>query len=233
MSSPAKAHFQRHAAAALTTGEDRPIDRAHASQYELMLAKLAEDRRRLKDVQSIERKADVKRQLLPEYQPWIDGVLEGASGRQDDVLMSIMVWRIDVGDINGALPIARYAIAHRLVLPDQYKRTTATLIAEEAADMALKDLSKADIGALQEVLDITAAQDMPDEVRAKLHKAIGYAIRDRVGATPTERARAYLTTALEHLQRALALHDKCGVKKDIERLETVIKNLAPADPGPG
>lgn len=232
MVSHAKAHFMRHAAAALNL-EERPIDRALASQYELMLAKLAEDRRRLKDVQSIERKAEVKRELLPEYSPWIEGVLKGASGRQDDVLMTVMVWRIDVGDVHGALPIARYAIEHQLVLPDQYKRTTACLIAEEAADMALKDLEHADIESLAEVLDITAEEDMPDEVRAKLHKAIGYAARHLAGDGTDGTSRAYLEGAMSHLQRALALHDRCGVKKDIERLETVIKNLAEAPPGNG
>lgn len=35
--------------------------------------------------------------------------------------------------------------------------------------------------------------------------------------------------ALTHLRRALELHDKCGVKKDIERLERDIKNSAKAD----
>ncbi|HJW26422.1 MAG TPA: terminase endonuclease subunit [Rhodocyclaceae bacterium] len=223
MVSPAKAHFLRVSAAALAVA---PAVSPNASQYELMLAKLAEDRRRLKDVQSIERKAEVKRQLLPEYAPWIEGVLAGNSGVQDDVLMTIMVWRIDIGDIAGALPLAKYAIAHKLVLPDQYQRTTACLIAEETADMALKG-AITDIEALQQVLDLTADEDMPDEVRAKLYKAIGYALRD--GAMGNDAgSQEQLTQARDHLQRALSLHDKVGVKKDIERLETAIKNSAPA-----
>lgn len=224
----ARAHFQRHAAAALNS-EERPVDRSLANAYELMLAKLAEDRRRLKDVQSIERKADVKRQLLPEYDPWIQGVLEGNSGRQDDVLMSVMVWRIDVGDIKGALPLARYAIEHGLSLPDQYKRTTACLIAEEAAEMSIKGASD-DTEALLQVEHITADEDMPDEVRAKLHKAIGYALRTRADG---KNAGGILEQARDHLQRALDLHNKSGVKKDIERLDTAIKNSASADQSAG
>ncbi|MBI2306087.1 MAG: terminase [Rhodocyclales bacterium] len=227
--SPAKAHFQRHAAAAMQAGgEHGPVDKAMANQYELMLAKLAEDRRRLKGVQSIEKKAEVKRLLLPEYQPWIEGVLKGDSGQQDDVFMTALIWTIDIGDIAGALPLARYAIGHKLVLPDQYQRTTACLIAEEAADIALKDVaaSAASLESLAEVLDLTAAEDMPDEVRAKLHKAIGYAARERAGGDAAGEGLAYLQGAVDHLKRALALHDKVGVKKDIERLEVLIKNSA-------
>lgn len=232
MVSPAKAHFLRRSAASAAT--DSPAQtQTTGNAYELMLHKLAEDRRRLKDVQSIERKAEVKRELLPEYQPWIDGVLTGNSGQQDDVFTSIMVWMIDVGDIVGALPLVRYALAHRLTLPDQYKRTTACLIAEEAADMALKDIAAADVAALFKVQTLTADEDMPDEVRAKLFKAIGYVLRHAAGDEDTDDARKYRLAAIEQLKRAITLHDKVGVKKDIERLEVLIKNSAAAPPGEG
>lgn len=231
--SPAKAHFLRHAAAGKEGGEHGHVDKNMGNAYELMLAKLAEDRRRLKGVQSIERKAEVKLELLPEYAPWVEGVLAGGGGRQDDVLMTVMVWRIDIGDVKGALPLAQYAIAHGLVMPDQYKRTTACLIAEEAADMALKNLGAADLDSLVAVLDLTAEEDMPDEVRAKLHKAIGYVAREIAGDDAAGSGRAYLEGALEHLQRAFELHDKSGVKKDIERLETRLKNSAGTGTTPG
>lgn len=227
MVSPAKAHFLRQSAAALGVAS-APVNQATANQYELMLYKLAEDRRRLKDVQSIERKADVKRQLLPEYQPWIQGVLEGDSGQQDDVFMTVLLWTIDIGDIAGALPLVEYAISHKLVMPDQYKRTPACLIAEEAADIALKTADVTHLDALIAVEGMTADQDMPDEVRAKLHKAIGYANRTAADYAPDEEKRVVLEAAKQHLERALELHIKSGVKKDIERLETLIKNSTPA-----
>ena len=224
MSSPAKRHFQRHAAALPV--EERPFDKAAANQYELMLAKLAEDRRRLKDVQSMERKADVKRQLLPEYLPWIEGVIEGGSGRQDDVLMNVFVWAIDVGDYATAIRIGTYALAHKLTMPDQYQRDVATVLAEEIADQALKTIAAEqafNIATLMRVAELTDGEDMPDEVRAKLYKAIGYA----------QRAEGYPLAAKEALTRALELNDKVGVKKDIERLETVLKNSAGAQEGAG
>lgn len=219
--SPAKTHFQR-AQAAQRQSSDAPV-RADATAYELMLAKLAEDRRRLHDIQSIERRAEVKRELLPDYTAWVDGALEGDHGVQDDVLMTIMVWRIDVGDLAGALRIAAYAIKHKLAMPDQYKRSTGCLIAEEFADYTLRlDAIPAEVTEqLQAANELTANEDMPDEVRAKLLKAIGYGLAQS-GET------GLLQRSLDMLKRALGLHDKVGVKKDIERIERDIKNSASA-----
>ncbi|EFS0890575.1 hypothetical protein FJ630_09860 [Shigella flexneri] len=42
----------------------------HASGYDLMLLQLAEDRRRLKGVQSTVKKAEIKVELLPKYAAW-------------------------------------------------------------------------------------------------------------------------------------------------------------------
>lgn len=210
MSSPARRHFER-ASAAQSRAAEAPAHSRDANRYELMLLKLAEDKRRLKDIQSMERKAEVKRELLPEYAPWVEGVLSGNQGVQDDVLMTAMIWSIDAGNLDFALEIARYAIQHRLTLPDQYKRTTACLIAEEISDIALRDLAATEAGTLivdtnrlaaqlAQVDEITAEEDMPDEVRAKLQKAIGYALRGRDKPS-----------ALSYLNRAIQLHDKVGV----------------------
>lgn len=217
MKSPAKAHYERvtasMAAASAAPGETM----AGASRYELMLAKLATDRRRLKLLQSIQRKKEVKLEVLPEYVEYIDGVLEGGRGAQDDVLTTVMVWRIDVGDYAGALAIASYALQHRLTLPDQYDRTLGTVIAEEFAEAALIRLKageKFDSTQLQQIANLTEQQDMPDQARAKLYKALGYSLQADDPAN-----------AITHLRRALALHDRVGVKNDIDRLE---KELAKA-----
>lgn len=227
MVSPAQAHYMRATAAAGLAAAAAPVIRANANQYELMLAKLTQDRIRLKAVQSIERKAEVKRQLLPEYQPWIEGTLQGDAGQQDDVFMTVMVWTIDIGDIAAVLPLAAYAIRHKLVLPDQYQRTTACLIAEEAAEIALKTGDVEQLASLLDVEKLVADQDMPDEVRAKLLKAIGYATRTSADYAAAEEKAGILEQAKTYLVRALELHAKVGVKKDIEKLDVLIKNSAP------
>lgn len=218
----ARKHFDRVSAAqaANAAGDDSEVFR-RSSPYELMLLQLNADRRRLKDIQSIERKIDLKRELLPGYAPYVDGVLTGGKGAQDDVLMTVMLWRLDTGAYPGALAIGRYALQYGLVMPDQYKRDVATVIAEEVALGVLRvhDLAESDRVALAHVLIetdlLTRNRDMPDEVRARLHKALGYCLRD---TSPAQ--------ALAEFKRALELHDKAGVKKDIEQLERELKKAA-------
>jgi len=231
MTSPARNHFLRVSAALAAQAEQEANPLRHATGYELMLAQLAEHKRQLKQVQSVERKADTKRRMLPEYAAWVEGVLQADSGTQDDIFMTVLVWRIDVGDFAGALPLAAYAIRHKLAMPDQYQRTTACLIAEEFANMVLKDpaaIQSADVEALVEVEALVRDQDMPDEVRAKLHKALGYVIAELATGHDQATAKACREEAVTHLRRALELHDKSGVKKDIERIERDIKNAAAA-----
>lgn len=211
---PARAHFLRSTAASASTSNHS--NTRHATAYELMLIKLAEDRRRLKQVQSLERKAEIKKELLPDYQPWIDGVLQSDSGHQDDVLMTVMVWHIDAGNHKTALKIAGYALKHGLTLPDQYQRTTGTLIAEEIADTTRRAREAGhtvDISIIEQTIQLTAEQDMPDEVRSKLHKELGL---QQLEQNPN--------AALSNLKRATQLNDKAGVKKEIERLERTLKN---------
>ncbi|WP_413708082.1 terminase endonuclease subunit [Ralstonia sp. Ralssp110] len=231
MTSPARNHFLRVSAAQAAQAELEANPLRHATGYELMLAQLAEHKRQLKQVQSVERKAETKRRMLPEYAAWVEGVLQADSGTQDDIFMTVLVWRIDVGDFAGALPLADYAIRHKLAMPDQYQRTTACLIAEEFANMVLKApeaIKAEDAEALAEVEKLVSDQDMPDEVRAKLHKALGYVTDALATGQDPATAAACREEALTHLRRALELHDKSGVKKDIERIEREIKNAAAA-----
>lgn len=215
---PARAHYLRVSAEMAQAHTQAGSGLENCTEYELMLVKLAADRRRLKSVQSMERKAEVKRDLLPDYAPWIEGVLAAGRGAQDEVLMSVMVWRMDAGDFEGALDIADYALQHSLVMPDRYQRTTATVIAEEIADAAKRARDggqtpfPADV--LQRTYQLTAPCDMHDQVRAKLHR--------EMGLHPDTDPKA----ALGHLQRATQLNDKTGVKKQIEKLNRELKNTA-------
>ncbi|CAE6841536.1 hypothetical protein R69746_06946 [Paraburkholderia aspalathi] len=230
MDSPAKRHLERVTAAQAAATAEPGQSLAGASRYELMLAKLATDKRRLKSIQSVARKVDVKREVLPEYDAYVAGALDGGRGAQDDVLMTVMIWRIDAGDYAGALEIARYALRYHLTLPDQYERSTAAAIAEEFAEAALtamRDGSTFDADQLNEVLQLTGSTDMHDQIRAKLHKALGFALMKAIGNDESLRedmnyARA--SAALQNLRAALQLDARSGVKTVIGQLEKVLIN---------
>lgn len=199
-----------------------------ATGYEVMLAKLQQDQFRLKQVQSQEGKAKLKAEMLPEYVPYVDGVLSAGQGAQDDVLTTLMVWRFDAGDFTGGLQVAEYVLRHGLLMPDRFNRTTGCLVAEEVATAALK-AQKAGGTFPLEVLTATAVltedQDMPDEARAKLILALGRTtlegISDEQPGQPGQ-----LQAGIDLLKRAIELHSSCGGKKDLERAERLLKKHA-------
>lgn len=229
--SPAQRNQQRKRAArdagAVAPGQTM----AGATAYELQLAQLAQDRARLKQIQSGQGKAELKRQLLPAYQPYVDGVLVAGRGAQDDVLTTVMLWRIDAGDYPGALEIAAYVLQHGLVMPDRFARTTGCLIAEEVAEAALKAQKAGGVferDVLEEAMRLTIAQDMPDEARAKLYLALGRAELFEAEQAGEQADAELLGMARQHLAKAIDLHSNCGAKKDLERAERLLKKHAPA-----
>jgi hypothetical protein len=237
MKTPAQRHFERVMAARTAAAAAPGDSMAGASRYELMLAKLATDRRRLKEVQSVARKADVKREVLPDYAAYVDGVLEAGRGAQDDVLMTVMIWRIDAADYAGALAIARYALEHGLSMPDQYARPTPAALAEEFADAALaasRDGRAFDVAVLDEVLALTQDADMHDPVRAKLYKAIGLARVPRPvldGAILAGDDIAPTKLAIDSLHLALQYDAGSGVKTLVSRLEKALGKATGTDAG--
>lgn len=225
MSLARQSYLRKTAAVGATMAAESPT---HANAYELQLIALADAKRALKQVQSIERKAEVKRRVLPQFADWVAGVLAGGNGGQDDVLMTCMVWHIDVGEYSAALDIAAYALQYGLILPDAYKRDVATLVAEEIADQALAALSAGKsieclvIDTLTRAATLTATHDMPDAVRAKLLKAVGLCHLSKAELGSTTPSRLDAEQALHYLTRARELHDRVGVKKEIAQLQRAL-----------
>lgn len=211
MTNPFRAHtrFIQGQEAARTGGNGR-----HAKGYDLMLLQLNEDRRRLKGIQSTVTKAQIKVEVLPKYAAWAEGVLSADGAKQDDVIMYVMLWRIDAGDYAGALTVGRHALKHGWVMPVG-KRNTATVLTEEMADAAKAAMlagTPFDAELLLQTLEAVDGEDMPDQSRARLHKSIGWV---QTESNPV--------SALNHLKHALQLDERCGVKKDIEQLERKLR----------
>ena len=211
MTNPFRAHtrFIQAQEAARSGGSGRST-----KGYDLMLLQLNEDRRRLKGIQSTVTKAQIKVEVLPKYAAWAEGVLSADGAQQDDVIMYVMLWRIDAGDYAGALTIGRHALKHGWVMPVG-KRNTATVLTEEMADAAKAAMlagTPFDADLLLQTLDAVDGEDMPDQSRARLHKSIGWV---QTESNPV--------SALNHLKHALQLDERCGVKKDIEQLERKIR----------
>lgn len=135
--------------------------------------------------------------------------------------MTVMQWMLDADDIPGALEIAPYALKYRLKVPNN-KRPVAYLLAEEvalSAERSRKAGNPAKMDDLRAAIEMTAAEDMPDMVKAKLFKVTGLMLSDC----------GDYAQALEHLERAMQLDGHAGVRKEIQKCESALKpKTAPA-----
>ncbi|QQA76205.1 phage terminase small subunit [Pectobacterium parmentieri] len=231
MLTPAQKHFQK-VMAERHGKTDEHSDTARTA-HEQILHRLRMDQSALRKVQSDQAKGVMKKRLLPQYEGWIDGTLEGDSGRQDEVIVTLMVWAIDAAEYPLAVRIGRYVVTHGLAMPDRFNRTSATVLVEEICDPILVQIKAddaTDVSAFQpllaELAQIVDSSDMPDQVAAKLCKARAFALRNGTEADHV--------TALELLRQALKLDAGAGVKKEIERLARLVKKASlAADAGGG
>ncbi|MDF7662391.1 phage terminase small subunit [Erwiniaceae bacterium L1_54_6] len=220
MLTPARRHFESVMAQNRGTAANTLAD---LTAYEQMLHRLRVDKNRLKGIQNKKIKAVVKREILPNYQGWIDGVLASDSGQADEVFTTAMLWNIDAGNVAEALRLGEYAIRHKLSMGDNFDRTPAVVLVDEISDPVLAHFKagQADVPVSADLLKgldgLTANEDVPEPVRAKLWKAIGYTLRTRAD-TQAE--------ALDYLRKAIAEFSDIGVKRDIENLERLVKAAA-------
>ena len=193
---------------------------------ERLVMQWIEHRRELSTIQSRQAKIERKGTFLPIYQGFLDGALSATATlaeKDAQMFVEVLVWHIDCALFEPALSLARYAIERKLAPPDRYQRQLPVIIADEIADTALHPDATTEQLVLAEYLDLLDDCDIPDIVRAKLYKAHGNAL-----------VRAELPGAAVHAYRqALSFDDKCGVKKDIERLERAIKNATKNSPESG
>ncbi|WP_374406507.1 phage terminase small subunit [Pelagerythrobacter sp.] len=212
--------------------EDSPAGQEYAG----LRAALHDNLRSLADIASHEQRQPKKAEFAKTFAPWIEGVIEANAPVQDEILVTNMIWAIDYGDLDYALRLGRFAIEHNLAMPEQYSRSVACFIAEEIAEIALKDEDAVRHDQLGDVLQLTAQADMPDQAKAKLFKALGRSWARRAedfDATadnaPAGGAKAYAGEAEEMFHRALKLDEKSGVKTDIKQIEKLLKALGDAE----
>ena len=228
MPSPVQAHQMRIAAAS-ATAESAQTTNATAARW------LYDQRNLLAGLQSAQAREAHKAQVLPEIRPYLDGVLQANAGGADAIVSHCAVWAIDAGDWPLAIELAAYVVRHSLAMPDDFKRNAPTTMADMLADAALAGRMPASIAPqlLANLLDITADANMPDQTRAKNHKAIAYGLAGKTtrAGEPGDWSKvspAALQLALHHLQLAEQLDDKCGVKKDIQAVSRLLTKDQPA-----
>jgi len=207
-------------------------------EYAALRVLLDDNLRTLADVASIEARNPMKAEFAKEFTHWIEGVLmAGEKGQavQDEILTTNMVWAIDYRDFDYAIRLGAHVLKFNLVLPSRYNRTPACFLAEEIATISLTQKELVTLEQLVQILALVEGADMPDQAKAKLHKAIGRGYRQRAkdfdpaaDNAPAGGKAAFVDAALAQMKRALELDGNVGVKKDIQELERQLAALTAA-----
>lgn len=200
--------------AAKERGEDEAETMEGATPYDQELMRLRGHLQELKAIQSTERKIARKAEILPEYDAYIDGVMEADSGVQDDVFMTVLVWAIDAHEFDQALEMVRFALDHEMALPERFDRSLQALAVEEISDAVLKQEADLTLERAKELDDLTIGLDMHDQIRAKLYRVIGQ----------LHQAKEHDEEAINAYERALKLDEGVGVKSTLKKLVKKIED---------
>ena len=167
----------------------------------------------LKETKSIQEKIAKKKAWLPEYHGYIEGSLAVSPSNQNNTLITLMIWAIDAGEYDLGTRIAEYAILNDMVMVEGYSRGIAEFVTEQSASDFIDDadLAVANASIIQRIIDLGVGEQMVDEARAKIFRALGDALKD---AQPVEALNAY--------KNALRLNSKVGCKKELTALEKLL-----------
>ena len=212
----ARRHFEK-TTAEIAAAEAGGADLGSLSAYQRLLKNLHDDKVLLKSVSSIADKVHIKKQALPAYQEWIDGITAAGTVQADDrIAATVIVWMIDCGLLDEAMPLADVLIHSGLESADEYSRSMPEIIVEQMANQ-IESGSEISAESLKTLIEWATAKkedglheiNLADVIRAKLLKAAG----EKAEAADNNE------TALTLYRQAVGYNDKAGVKKRIEALE--------------
>ena len=106
-----------------------------------MQAAMAVDLQRIKTATSVDEKAEIKTQLLPNYLGYVQHYRQQGQDTPNDVAVRVMVWLFDTGQVEQALELGLYLVGTgNQVLPSNFNRTPAVFIADAMYDWANDEL---------------------------------------------------------------------------------------------
>ncbi|WP_034603577.1 phage terminase small subunit, partial [Halodesulfovibrio aestuarii] len=169
----------------------------------LLVKALEQDLKSLKGINSRERKAEVKRQLVEKYTTYVERLK--AVSATHDLLGWYLVWLFDIGELDTAVEYGLWCVREGVVLPERFNRDVKTFVAD-----AILEWTDAQFEAGHSVQPYFAAVlnnadgmccqpwDLPDEVTAKFYRQQGLVLA---------RAEKF-TAAVDVLEEALSLGAK-------------------------
>ncbi len=123
----------------MANGEDSTATMTQGSAgkhlFETLQAAMVTDVARIKTKKVLEEKQALKRDLLPNYLPFVQAYVADGHDYPNDVAVQVMVWLFDVEDMDNALKIGLYLVTTgNNDLPPKFSRNLPTFIADAIYD---------------------------------------------------------------------------------------------------
>lgn len=151
----------------------------HATQLNTTLdAALRQDLIMLKGINSRDRRAEVKLELIEKYSPHVERMAE--SGDRHEVQGWFLVWLFDTGSIHEAIGYATWCIHNKIKLPERFNRATEIFTVDEVLEWANGEFEEEN--SIEPYFDFIFGNadgfcsepwNLPDEVTAKLYRLHG------------------------------------------------------------
>ena len=205
----------------------------HGTDYEVLCIALTNDVNKIRAFPNFELKAEYKRDVfLPKWMPFVEEYLAKGIVYQNDYLAYCIIYSFDVGDFDTALRLADLAIKQNQSLPERFKSTLPTFVANQIYDWTDKTASagySVEPYFSQTFKNVATQWQLHEIVTAKwLKLAAALLLRNpqgKVQASGIDDAET-LVLAIQLCNRAFQLNQKAGVKNMIERCAMRLNALA-------
>ena len=204
----------------------------HGTDYDVLCIALTNDVNKIRAFPTFEQKAEYKREtFLPKWLPFVDEYLKKGVVYQNDYLAYCIIYSFDVGDFDTALRLAGVAIEQKQSLPERFKSTLPTFVANQIYDWTDKTASagySVEPYFSQTLQNVATQWQIHETSTAKwLKMAAALLLRNNQGkvhaASMDDPER--LELAVKLCNRAFQLNPKAGVKSLIERCQMRLAKL--------
>ncbi|KMK51479.1 hypothetical protein RO21_06075 [[Actinobacillus] muris] len=217
---------------AQTLLEGRTLPTTHHSQHIVDIA-LHNEVEKIRTMPSLEIRADYKRaHFLPKWLPFVEQHFNKGDTHQNDVIGYCIIYLFDVGRFEHAIEMADRAITNGQRLPERFKSTIPTFVADQIYRWTEKTAA---VGGnvepyFSQILEkVSMHWSLHEYITAKwLKLAATLLVRTADGkahaASYNEPERLHL--AIQLCNRAFQLNHKVGVKNLVERCQMRLTKLA-------
>lgn len=177
-----------------------------------LLADLHNDLTVIKSFDGKPRKVAYKKERIGHYMPWVKGLIEGDQGHEDKILQYMLVWSVDIGDIEQFLMIAEYMSKHDLNPPFETK------LASFVSDNAREQIAAMSIDEALAIESFLSDKDVNEKTHAQFLRLLGEKLleSDEPTIEVAEEVEAFWARALE-------LDQDVGVKTKLKALTKSIE----------